>query len=671
MNEPNLVALTPNFPVGSEAANTFTLFAVELASTEPHAVDTIRDGWLSRISPSAINGQPLRVCISALTDLRAQGWALHLRAEGIFVSPPKQHSGAAEIQKERVRRGHLRERNYQLSQSSVRQFIAEMERPRLGKTGWVSILSLLRDGRDLSAKLAVAARATDIDERLKLLRDSIDPYIQPVATGRVCEFTGLALTDIWRYFRHTWTNHYNSTPGRQIGFLIRDRAAANHPIIGIGAYGSAVVQLTVRDEWIGWTPESFLKRLEAEPSRLGPWLLRSLNELIDAIYVQDFAERGLFDRARLAKPDSKVIDRLSREVIKANEEHHANPQAREHKASTITGDNWVNEARSPLFRAKRAKMLAQLLGARAALQSVGFGKKTANEVSRIFASARAVQAVRAILRHVKAAHAGVDMMDLTVCGAVAPYSPILGGKLVSLLLVGPDASSEYERRYASAVSLIASSMAGKAIVRKPRLVLLGTTSLYGTASSQYNRIRVPGTELGAGSGTQLEFKELGRSEGFGTFHFSTRTLDEIDIMLAQRGDGQMFNSIFGEGVNPKLRKLRSGLEAVGFPAELLLRHGDSRLVYGVALATNFRDVLLGLAKRRNPLIPRSPSVGEQSAPLVEYWRRRWLAGRIERPGVLEQVARHTLIHPITHGARVVLPDSPDVVAIPQGLTELY
>ncbi len=71
-------------------------------------------------------------------------------------------------------------------------------------------------------------------------------------------------------------------------------------------------------------------------------------------------------------------------------------------------------------------------------------------------------------------------MDITVCGAIAPYGPILGGKLVSLLLAGPEAVHEYERRYKDAVSVIASSMAGKPIVRNPRLALLGTTSLYGT-----------------------------------------------------------------------------------------------------------------------------------------------------------------------------------------------
>ena len=315
-------------------------------------------------------------------------------------------------------------------------------------------------------------------------------------------------------------------------------------------------------------------------------------------------------------------------------------------------------------------MLAQLLGAKAALKGAGLTDKTADKIASALKSPNVVKAVTTILRHTKAAHVGVDMLDITVCGAVAPYGPILGGKLVSLLLASPDAVHEYERRYKDAVSLIASSMAGKPVVRPPKLVLLGTTSLYGMASSQYNRLRVPTEALGGASGKYLEYKELGRSTGFGSFHFSTQTLDEIEVLLSQHQNGRPVNSIFGEGVNPKLRKLRSGLEAVGFPADVLLKHGDSRLVYGVALAKNFSDVLLGIAKRRVPLVPAAPA-GTVLKRLADYWTRRWLVKRIERPGVLDAVAGHTLIHPVKHGARVALPESPDALAIPQALAEIY
>jgi hypothetical protein len=53
------------------------------------------------------------------------------------------------------------------------------------------------------------------------------------------------------------------------------------------------------------------------------------------------------------------------------------------------------------------------------------------------------------------------------------------------------------------------------------------------------------------------------------------------------------------------------------------------------------------------------NANEHTAKLGAFWRKRWLAGRITRPGILEEVAKHTLSYPITHGARVQLPTEKD------------
>ena len=89
-----------------------------------------------------------------------------------------------------------------------------------------------------------------------------------------------------------------------------------------------------------------------------------------------------------------------------------------------------------------------------------------------------------------------------VCGAVQPYNAILGGKLVAMLAASPEIVVEYRHRYSAAQSEIASSMAGRPIVRTPVLVLLGTTSLYGVGSSQYNRIEIPCDRIGGTAGEQ-------------------------------------------------------------------------------------------------------------------------------------------------------------------------
>jgi hypothetical protein len=162
---------------------------------------------------------------------------------------------------------------------------------------------------------------------------------------------------------------------------------------------------------------------------------------------------------------------------------------------------------------------------------------------------------------------------------------------------------------------------------------------------------VPCTEVRGRSGETLEYKRLGLSKGFGSFHFSGTTIGLIDVLLARRADGRRVNSLFGEGVNPLFRKIREALELLQLHSDRILNHGNARVVYGVALARNFRDVLLGFEDEPDYLLP--PGNPQRSTQqLASYWRRRWLALRAAKPEILEAVKKHTLAYPVTHGARV-------------------
>jgi hypothetical protein len=293
---------------------------------------------------------------------------------------------------------------------------------------------------------------------------------------------------------------------------------------------------------------------------------------------------------------------------------------------------------------------------RANLHGAGLKDATVNSLRQVLKNTTGRDAIRQLIRLVKAEHVGVDMMDIITCGAVAPYNSLLGGKLVCLLLTSPQVVQFYRDRYQEQESIIASSTKGEAVRRPPNLVLLATTSLYGVGSSQYNRVRIPLEELDGEPGTYLEYRELGISKGFGSYHFSQASIDYVQTLLGRAGDGRKVNSIFGEGVNPLMRKIRDGLNVVGLPADALLRHGNPRVVYGVALAANFREVLLGFTAKPKYLLPRG-NAAAQTRKLVCYWQRRWLAPRIQRPEILAKVSKHSLTYPVTHGARVVLQDA--------------
>jgi hypothetical protein len=163
---------------------------------------------------------------------------------------------------------------------------------------------------------------------------------------------------------------------------------------------------------------------------------------------------------------------------------------------------------------------------------------------------------------------------------------------------------------------------------------------------------MPAGIAGGRPGSELAFMPLGKTVGFGSYHFSRDTMAVLEVLLARRGGGRPVNSIFGEGVNPKLRKVRTALDLLSLPSDVLLQHGSPRLVYAVPLARNFRDVLLGRSSRPDRIVPADDAA---TTKMVAFWRERWLAKRIERPEVLESVRRHTHTYPIQHGARVVLP----------------
>ena len=68
-----------------------------------------------------------------------------------------------------------------------------------------------------------------------------------MVTNKKDSLTGYWLSDIWRYFRYTWSIPYKTMPGRNIYYLVRDALQPYHPIIGIFALGNSVLNLTVRD----------------------------------------------------------------------------------------------------------------------------------------------------------------------------------------------------------------------------------------------------------------------------------------------------------------------------------------------------------------------------------------------------------------------------------------
>jgi hypothetical protein len=610
------------------------------------AIERLRRAEVARHATKR-NPQNVRVlaAIHVLCDLGKQGWSVRQR-KGVVQVGRLSNSLDPEQDRLRIRQQLHAERDEQLRQESVRAFIKTMESRRVWNGKPVSIFSLMRDGRHLA-------------EALRSGKDAIEPILQFVSGEEICELTGFRLMDIWRYFRHTWSTPYKSVPGRTMMVIVRDKAAPFHPVIGIAALSSATVGLTVRDESIGWTFRQVANRIIADPSRkYATWMSRITDDAIDELYKKDLLADKILSLQTVKRPTPELIEELMALSRRHRKEHYRFMQGRDYKKNEPSNDAspeyWEDQARSLLFLSKREHELATLLQIRMSLDSQLGPDADGEKLVQFLRTREGRIALTKIIRKAKADRVGTVIADLTICGAIPPYGEILGGKLVAMLMASPEVTTEYQRRYRKSPSIIASSMAGKPLVRPSDLVYISTTSLYGRRPNQYDRIVVPLDRVFPGLTGSVRYDYLGRTRGLGTFQFGPETVEEMALLLARSSQGQRVNSVFGEGVNPRMRKVRDGLDELGLSSDAFLDHGAPRLVYGVQLIENLSDYLLGIAKTPRYFI-KVRDMDAATRSISKWWFERWCRPRIEKQETLEQVESQTLVHPIRHSARVQLP----------------
>jgi hypothetical protein len=664
----NWINLTPRVKFaapGRAALHRLLLSFIEYANSATDGADEAEIEAMRRSFVRSLHGiKPQeRVRIEAygcvLSDLAKQGWALKIKAEQIVGRRPTMDPT---LVRESRRKLLGSRRNEQLREPATRQFVATMERGHLFNGRRLSIFSLFRDGRELASLLETFRQ----DGSSQAADPPIKPYVQIAERPAFCKFTGFELTDIWRYFRHTWSTPYESVPGRTMPILVRDAATPYHAVIGISALSSAASVLPVRDDGlIGWSADAFLRDAAQATSRrahqLLSWIDAFVNRSTKQIYRLDFVEEGILPSRVPEVVSTEVIDELLAIAKRAKSLHV--DLSRDNDILHVKGrgdaddEFWEKQARSPLFRAKRAAELGDLLSIRNELRVQRKRLSGAKRFAAIIGTSGGRRLISKIVRKARAEAIGSAIADLTVCGAVAPYNEIIGGKLVALLSVSPTVVKMYKRRYASSASVIGSSMAGRRIVRRADLVYVGTTSLYGIRPNQYDRAKIPRSILGSKSDERYGFHYLGDTQGYGTSQFGEATKIALGRLVQVAGNGTTVNNIFGEGANPRLRALRDGLDELGVPEDLLV-HGMEKSVYAVSMLEpgELRDYLLGIRAQPKYVFPKKASLFDADA-IGHYWFERWVVNRLGRPGTLDALRRHNLVYPIRHGARLVLPDA--------------
>lgn len=603
----------------------------------------------------------LRATALVLADLMDQGWTVAPADNRIHLGPPgmRVNGESAEDAKRRLRESLQLGQERQLNHPSVSRFLHHFSGKASHNKIRSSALDVVDDGAALAKALAHIASLSD-DKALEALRGVIDPVIEVCDDDARCELTGIRLLDLWRYFRHTWSLEYRSIPGRQLPLLIRNAARPGWPVIGIAMLASPVLRTKPRDNWLGWTPEPFIARI-----RSGQWnaklSLRALMSRVDKS-IKAIRHDDLVTRAEIRKPTERVVFRLEqkaegaaiarqrqleREYSDALEEHgRARSQIDPTKRGT-KGIDWKAASKDLLFVRKRAETLARLLDAKRAFQALDWTHDGRKLLDQLLATEAGQKALSVALQETRNAGLASQIADLSVCGAVPPYNTLLGGKLVALAMTSEEARKAWKERYERQASVISSQMAGKAVRRPADLKVLTTTSLYGSASSQYNRLKLSMAEFPQLK-SDIVWHKLERTAGFGTVHLSSFTVKILREVTEKTYKARRVNNRFGEGTSPRLRQIRDGLDVLGITSNDVLHHATPRLFYACALSPDADRQLLGLRAHKNGSASKLEAI-------AEAWRRRWLLGRIRRP---ETIAELKTLGPMTV-QRQLLPVDPN------------
>ena len=586
----------------------------------------------------------LRAVALLLADLIDQGWEVTPTEDSIQLQPPglRLIGETPDQAKERIRRALQTGRDRQLGEKGVQSFLTRMHRIVPRACGRSSIADVIDNGAELAASL-LPFRGLPPVEAADRMKTVIDPVVEVCDEDAKCSVTGLRLIDIWRYFRHTWSLEYRSTPGRQMPLLIRNAARQKRPVIGIAMLASPVVRMRVRDDWIGWNPEPFIERLRA-----GKWdvevALRALVSRLERS-IAEIRWDDMLSPDELAFPSERTILRLEQRsagaaiarikqleaaYTEAEEANEAVRSQRDHAKIAPELTDWLTASDDPLFVRKRSETLAQLLDAKRTFQALDWTKGGRALMDVLVQHPNGLRSISTAMLEVRKAGLSSQVADVSVCGAVPPYNSLLGGKLVALLMASEEVRDAYRNRYADQVSIISSPMAGRAVYRPAELKVLTTTSLYGNGSSQYNRLKLRAIDYPV-LDHDIAWQELAKTAGYGTVHLSPTTVRVLREVSERMYRARRVNHRFGEGASPRLRQIREAVEALGIDAAHVLHHATPRIFYSCELHPGAIDELVGMN-------PPTESHSQPASVVSSLWRQRWLTNRIQSDDVLNAVA---------------------------------
>ena len=388
------------------------------------------EAWRMQLRDLGVGPDDLKPTITylatlrVLRDLSLQGWMPGLDDDGIFVFPhpllPQARIHPTLRQSFATRSGFALAD--QLLSPSVAAFVRKMERQ--------GIASVFADGPELADRIERASTAAlGMQSAIRPVLELVDPEVSDPTTA-------IRLQDIWRYSRLQWSIPYQSTPGRNLHYLIRDDAGPNRPVIGIAALGNAILGLNQRDDALGWSVKALARRLDAASSADRRRIARHFAQLRARRGLQRLRRRsgnrgpGSSRRGALPAADRGVRGRRPQECAqRCRRPAHtgirrhpgsAQPRRRRRRRSRRLGRDRPHAPLSPQASRKpcrHAPCDRRVRGGRARRRSACSQELLWTEDGR--------RAVEIVLRRIKQQAIAENVMEIITCGAVSPYQQLL------------------------------------------------------------------------------------------------------------------------------------------------------------------------------------------------------------------------------------------------------
>jgi len=212
-------------------------------------------------------------------------------------------------------------------------------------------------------------------------------------------------------------------------------------------------------------------------------------------------------------------------------------------------------------------------------------------------------------------------LELTICGAIPPFSAALGGKLV----IAHSAASEIRKLCNQPPGYIAQRVFDSNKLAKlfpdTGAVVHTTKGLFAKHSAQYERALVPGVERA------IKMRKIGTTEGSTASLLSRRTYDFSQILL-ESSDTRGVSGIFGSGGSKRYRRITQAVRELGVGTGFVTPKIE-RPVYATVFVNNLKDVCLQNAEPEWNIDP-ALDLDEYPLQATKLWRTKWSAAAEKR-----------------------------------------